>query len=255
MSLLKQFKVFDSHFHIIDKRFPLKENQGYLPGNFTVEDYQNRTSDYNIKGGAIVSASFQAFDQTYLISALEDFGSGFVGVSQIPSDISDRELDKLNNAGVRAIRFNLYRGGSESVEHLEQLSNRVYEMFGWHCELYIDSKDLFDLSHILIKLPRLSIDHLGLSIEDFPTLLSLVEKGITIKASGFGRVNFDVRSVIEEIVSINPNALIFGTDLPSTRAPRAYKDNDMLMIIETLGEELAQKVLYDNAINFYKLNE
>ena len=37
--MLNQFQMFDSHFHIIDKRFPLIINNGYLPEEFTCKDY------------------------------------------------------------------------------------------------------------------------------------------------------------------------------------------------------------------------
>lgn len=252
MSKLNQFRVFDSHFHIIDKRFPLVPNQGYLPDNFSANDYQQRTKDYDIVGGAIVSGSFQVFDQTYLLSALKELGSSFVGVAQLPASVSDSELIHLNEAGVRAIRFNLKRGGSEGTENLERFAKRVHETVGWHTELYVDSKDLPELRGILTELPGVSIDHLGLSRAGFTNLLSLVEKGVHVKATGFGRVDFDIKNAIREIIDINPDALMFGTDLPSTRAPKPYSDDDLFMVIDAVGEELAQKVLYENAINFYR---
>ena len=37
--------VFDTHFHIIDPRFPVMENQGFLPPVFTVDDYRARTAE------------------------------------------------------------------------------------------------------------------------------------------------------------------------------------------------------------------
>ena len=95
MISLNQCKVFDSHFHIIDKRFPLRPNQGYLPGNFSAIDYLKSTHDYDIAGGAIVSGSFQQFDQTYLLSALEELGPNFVGVTQLPASVTDDELVEL----------------------------------------------------------------------------------------------------------------------------------------------------------------
>ena len=55
MKKSNQHKVFDSHFHIIDKRFPLISNQGYLPDEFTVADYRQRTENTRIVGGAVVS--------------------------------------------------------------------------------------------------------------------------------------------------------------------------------------------------------
>ena len=247
-----QCKIFDGHFHIIDKNFPLIENHGYLPESFSTTDYLNRIKDYTVAGGAIVSGSFQSFDQTYLLAALKELGPDFVGVTQLPATVSDAELFYLNQAGVRAVRFNLKRGGSEQVEKLDRLSRRVYEQVGWHTELYVDSNDLSDLHNILIQLPRVSIDHLGLSQAGLPNLLSLVEKGVFVKATGFGRVDFAVKSVLREIAGINPDALMFGTDLPSTRAPRPYSDDDYFTVIDALGEKLAQKVFYGNGVKFYR---
>ena len=252
MKKLSRFKLFDCHFHIIDKGFPLIENQGYLPDNFSTTAYRERTKDYAVVGGAIVSGSFQGFDQSYLLAALADLGPNFVGVTQLPATASDKELIRLNQAGVRAVRFNLKQGGSERIEKLEYFSRRVYEVVGWHTELYVDSKDLPDLHNILIQLPRVSIDHLGLSQAGLPNLLSLVEKGIFIKATGFGRVDFPAKSVLQEITTINPDALMFGTDLPSTRAPRPYSDDDYFTVIDTLGEKLAGKVFYENGVKFYR---
>ena len=252
MISLNQCKVFDSHFHIIDKRFPLRPNQGYLPDNFSAIDYLKSTHDYDIAGGAIVSGSFQQFDQTYLLSALEKLGPNFVGVTQLPASVTDDELVELDRSGVRAIRFNLKRGGSERVENLERFAKRVYEIVGWHIELYVDSKDLPNLHQTLSKLPSVCIDHLGLSEEGFPNLLLLVEEGVKVKATGFGRVDFDVIEAIRKIVEINPDSLVFGTDLPSTRAPRPYVDKDYLLIIDALGEEMAKKVFLENAIKLYR---
>jgi predicted TIM-barrel fold metal-dependent hydrolase len=252
MTSLNQCKVFDSHFHIIDKRFPLVPNQGYLPDNFSAKDYQNSTRDYDIVGGAIVSGSFQAFDQTYLLSGLKDLGPNFVGVAQLPISVTDDELVDLDQSGVRAIRFNLKRGGSEGIENLERFAKRVYETVGWHIELYVDSKDLPDLHQTLSKLPSVCIDHLGLSKEGLLNLFLLVEEGVKVKATGFGRVDFNVSEAIRKVVEINPDALVFGTDLPSTRAPRPYLDKDYLLIIDALGEEMAKKVLFENAIQLYR---
>lgn len=44
---------------------------------------------------------------------------------------------------------------------------------------------------------------------------------------------------------------MFGTDLPSTRAPRPYRDEDLLLVYEALGDVGAAEVLYANAAAFY----
>jgi predicted TIM-barrel fold metal-dependent hydrolase len=245
-------KYFDCHFHIIDKNFPVVPNQGFMPDAFTSEDYLERVKGIDLCGGAVVSGSFQELDQSYLFHALKVLGPTFVGVTQVPQTISDGELQELNNAGVRAVRFNVKRGGSEDIKHLENFARRVHKLVGWHTELYVDSAELAALFDTLVSLPAVSIDHLGLSKAGFPTLLKLAEKGVRVKATGFGRVDFDVGPALKELYAANPKALMFGTDLPSTRAPRPYLDSDYTLVLETLGAEKAANVFYRNAIDFYR---
>ncbi len=249
---LCNYPIFDSHFHIIDPNFPLYENNGYLPTAFNYQDYLNKTNHYQLKGGAVVSGSFQQFDQSYLINALKQLGPQFVGVTQVPHSITDDKIIQLDSHRIRAVRFNLKRGGSEDIKHLVSLANRVYDIAGWHTELYVDSVHLIELANTLVTLPSVSIDHLGLSAAGFNTLCGLVEKGVKVKATGFSRVDYDVTKAIKQIHSINPTALMFGTDLPSTRAPKAYSDDDLKLVLDTLDENQAKAVLCQNALDFYR---
>ncbi|SFL44710.1 Predicted metal-dependent hydrolase, TIM-barrel fold [Gracilibacillus orientalis] len=244
-------QIFDSHLHIIDTRFPLIENKGYIPDAFTSQDYLDSVNNLNVVGGAVVSGSFQEFDQTYLIDALQTLGENFVGVTQLPYDTTDDEIIKLNKLGVRALRFNVNRGGSEDISRLDYFARRVYELVNWHTELYINSNSLKEIATTVEKLPAVSIDHLGLSKNGFSTLLSLVDKGVKVKASGFGRIDFDPGEAIRKIHSINPDALMFGTDLPSTRAKRPFEVSDIELVYKVLEDEQVNKVLYKNAVNWY----
>lgn len=252
-------QLFDAHLHIINKAFSIKANAGFIPEAFTVKQYLHQMKDYNLTGGAIVSGSFQGFDQNYLIAALKLLGPTFVGVTQLPASVTDNEILALNKLGVRALRFNLKRGGSATLRELDRLAHRVYEVAGWHSELYVDSVELAlqqslsqPLASILVNLPAVSIDHLGLSKAGLPSLLLLVEQGVRVKATGFGRVDFDIPTALRNLHSANPSALMFGSDLPSTRAPRPFCHNDITTIIDCLGVEAASAVLHANAVAFYK---
>lgn len=244
-------RIFDAHFHIIDFDFPITENQGYVPPSYVVEDYQKDTATYPIVGGAIVSGSFQGFDQAYLVNALEKMGSAFCGVTQLPFSVTDDEIIDLHNKGVRALRFNVKRGGSEDLSKLDYFARRVYDLAGWHSELYIDVKNLPEIAPTIEKLPAISIDHLGLSEEGLPHLLRLVEKGVRVKATGFGRVELNVEHALKSIYAVNSEALMFGTDLPSTRAKRPFSYADIELIQELFDPISAEKILYQNAMNFY----
>lgn len=249
---MQPLRLFDSHLHIIDKRFPLVVNNGFVPDEFTCDDYLHCMKNYELGGGAVVSGSFQAFDQDYLVAALETLGQRFVGVTQLPENISDQELVHLDRLGVRALRFNIKRGGSERIRYLDRMARRVYETVGWHVELYVDSTALKELYHSLISLPAISIDHLGLSQKGLGTITRLAEQGIRIKASGFGRGDIETGRALRDIYSANPGALMFGTDLPSTRAARPYQDDDYTLVIEALGETAARRVFYENAVDLYR---
>ncbi|WNC13714.1 amidohydrolase family protein [Brevibacillus brevis] len=244
-------KVFDSHFHIIDPKFPLIPNRGFLPEYFPFDEYAKRAKTLNIVGGAVVSASYQGYDQSYLREALKQLGAGFVGVVQLPYETTDEEIIELAEAGVRALRFNIFNGLSLSHDQLASMAKRVYELARWHVELHVASSDLEELSPIIERLPAVSIDHLGLVEEGFPGLLRLVSQGVKVKASGFGRVDFDVKKALQRIYTENPEALLFGTDLPSTRAKRPFAAEDIELIAEALGETGTKKVLYSNAHKWY----
>ncbi|MDP8977422.1 MAG: amidohydrolase family protein [Actinomycetota bacterium] len=253
-------RLFDSHLHIIDPRFPLLSaaagagGPGWVPEPFTVADYRARMAalPLDVVGGAVVSGSFQGLDQSYLRDALGRLGAGYVGVTQLPATVPDERILALDAAGVRAVRFNLRRGGSERLERLEELAHRVFDLVGWHVEMYVDGRDLADLRSRLVALPAVVVDHLGLSREGLDVLPELVTHGVRVKASGFGRVDFDVGSALRRIAAVEPSALLFGTDLPSTRAPRPFRPADVDLVLDALGEQMGRRVLCDNAVALYR---
>ncbi len=244
--------IFDAHLHIIAPGFDLIPNQGYTPPWFPADDYLAIARPLGVFGGAVVSGSFQGYDQTYLRDALSRLGPSFVGVTQLPRDVPDATILELAGCGVRAVRFNLRRGCSESMEAMEAMARRVFELAHWHIEIYADAQELAPLLPMLNSLPQIVIDHLGLSPEGLPTLSKLVEHGAKVKATGFGRVTLDVAGAVKAIASVNPEALVFGTDLPSTRAQRPFSPADIELIQNELGPELARRVFYENAIALYR---
>ena len=244
--------IFDSHFHIIDPRFPLIANEGYLPPPYPLSDYLAAARSLGVTAGAVVSGSFQGFDQTYLRATLAELGPGWVGVAQVPPDISDEGLTGLSHAGVRALRFNMYRGRIDSVDDVVALASRAQAVAGWHAEIYADAAALAPHVGRLTRMGvPLSIDHLGMSQAGVPVLLDLVAAGVKVKATGFGRMKMDVPRTLEAIAARNPAALMFGTDLPSTRAARPFEPADVDLLRRVLGHDLARRALWDNARAFY----
>jgi len=246
-------KIFDAHFHIIDHAYPIVANQGYTPPHFPLADYLAQARPLGVRAGAAVSGSFHGFDQTYLQALLPKLGPGWVGVTQVPNDVSDAEITRLTRLGVRALRFNMFRGRIDSVDDLVALATRAHAVGGWHAEIYADAAALAPHTARLAKLPQIAVDHLGMTEAGLPALLDLVAAGAKVKATGFGRAKMDVPRALERIAAKSPTALVFGTDIPSTRAERPFQSSDIDLIERVLGPQLAAQVLWDNAIKLYRV--
>jgi len=245
-------EIFDAHCHIIDNRYPIIPNQGYIPPSFTLDEYRQQTIPLGITSGAIVSGSFHGYDQTYLRATLAQLGPRWVGITQVPFDISDQEILNLSAIGVRGLRFNIYRGRIDTVEDLRSLAIRVHDVAKWHAEIYTDAAALKPHVSAISKLPQIVIDHMGMNENGLPVLLDLVDAGAKVKLTGFGRVNMNVPQAIERIASRNTNSLMFGTDLPSTRANRPFNPKDIQLIKDVLGPKVSSKALWSNAVNLYR---
>jgi hypothetical protein len=245
-------QIFDAHCHIIDKRYPIIENQGYTPPSFTLADYREQTEPLGISSGAIVSGSFHGNDQSYLRALLPQMGPRWVGITQVPQNVSDAEIASLASIRVRGLRFNIFRGRIDSVDDIVALANRAYSVGQWHAEIYADAAALRPHIAKLSKLPQIVIDHMGMTEQGLPAILDLVDAGAKIKVTGFGRVNMNVAKALEIISARNQNALIFGTDLPSTRAKRPFEPTDIQLVRNVLGATVSEKVLWSNAVGLYK---
>jgi predicted TIM-barrel fold metal-dependent hydrolase len=242
------------HIHIIDHRFPLIENQGYLPPPYSVEDYLREVQPLGVVAGTVVSGSFKGYDQTYLEEALAKLGPNWVGVAQIPHDFLDEDIQRLSSLGVRGLRFNLFRGSIDSVDEVVRLATRCHSVAGWHAEMYVDAATLKPHVEKLSRIPQLSIDHLGMTEAGIPVVLELIASGCKVKASGFGRVELDVPHALERFAKADSSSLIFGTGVPSTRAKRPFEPSDIDLIEDVLGSEIAARVLWDNPIALYRLD-
>ena len=173
-------------------------------------------------------------------------------MANISPTLEDHEIAELAACKVVAVRFNLKRGGTEQLKSMEYLSNRLFEEFGWHTELYVDSRELQPLKTTLQGLPKFSIDHLGLSKSGLQDLFFWVGQGAKVKATGFGRVDFNPMEVMRNIYEINPESLMFGTDLPSTRSAKPFSLDDIRLIQDHFDLDEQERIFFKNAWNWYR---
>ncbi len=94
-----------------------------------------------------------------------------------------------------------------------------------------------------------------MTVEGFEDLKASVKQGVYVKAKGFGRIEVEPIAAIKELIDINPDAIMFGTDLPSTRAKRPFSEQDIELIQKHFDEETQEKIFYKNALKFYRISE
>ena len=178
------------------------------------------------------------------LDALEQLGEGFVGVANVPPDITDREALALYAGGVRAYRVNLFRGGDlEQVERAE----RFAELCGWHLEVYLDGDDLPELAPRLAKVPRLVIDHLGMSnlaARPAPRRRRRVREGHGLRPRAPRRCR---RGAARDRRRQPRRAAVrLGPPLDARR--RAFQDEDLRLVRDVAGP----RALFANAAAVYR---
>ena len=191
----------------------------------------------------------QAFRAGFL--GLASFGwSTLVEVAEATPEQDEADFARLAALGVRGLRYNLHRrarfGPGEAARHAARAAR-----FGLHAEIYCDAARLAPHVAALAGLPRLALDHLGLSEAGLPVTCDLARAGAKVKATGFGRVSLDVPRALEAIARAAPDSLMAGTDLPSTRAARPFRPDDLALLREVLGP-LAAAAFADTAWAFYR---
>jgi predicted TIM-barrel fold metal-dependent hydrolase len=196
--------LFDSHLHVFDPAAPAIANQGFVPAPCTVADYRLRTTGLGVVGGAVVAASTQGADPAPLLAAAALLGPRFVVVAAAHPGQDDRAFAALAAAGVRGVRYTLWRGAAVDVPGMLAHA-RAAAAHGLHAELHADAAALAPHVDALAALPRgLALDHLGMTEAGLPATLALARAGVKVKACGFGRVAMDVPRALALLAEAAP---------------------------------------------------
>lgn len=167
--------LFDAHFHVFDPGFPLTPNQGFVPDHFTAAQYRARVAALDVAGGAVVAASPQGTDPAPLLATARMLGPRFVVVAEADPARDDAALAALAAAGVRGVRFNLYRNAAWTIETMLEHARRA-AAHGLHAEIYTDAATLAPHADALARL-RIVIDHLGMTEAGLPVTCDLARAG------------------------------------------------------------------------------
>ena len=231
----------DAHFHVFEPGFPPVPDPLYTFPDGTIEQYLAMTEALGIERMILVQPTFYGTDNRLLVDVLKRLGPRCGGVVRIDEDTADAELDACHDAGVRAIRLDLFARAhwptADLIAYIRRMAARATPR-GWHLQFYSPGTIIRDLLPFLADLEdTFVIDHLGYLTEpdldvERRLLAVLAQGSCWIKLSGPYRMAKDkplasVTPWAQTLVTARPDRLLWGSDWP--HLPNGHRDTGELL--------------------------
>lgn len=265
----------DAHCHVFGPadKFPYAPERKYTPVDAPKEQLFALRDHLGFSRNVIVQASCHGKDNAALLDALRAAPEHTRGVAVVDPEITDAELDDMNSAGVRAVRFNFLKRLVDPAPKpvYEKLAARVAEL-GWHVIVYFEEADRVELEPFLKTLPlTVVIDHMGrpdieagVNSAGFKGFQSMMENekfqvkvGCPERLTIAGPPYDDVAPFAAKLIERFPERVLWGTDWPHPNMKSHLPDDGLLVDrIATIAptKELQQKLLVDNPMRLYWSN-
>ncbi len=266
-------KSFDSQVHVFGpvERYPTRVGAAYVPWADATGDAAERMHRaLGIERGVIVQATVYGTDHRALVDALSG-RANYRGVAIIDDSVSDQELRRLHEAGVRGARFNFWKQLKivPTPEGFKRSVDRISE-YGWHARIHAAGDEWLELKGLLSN-PRIPmvIDHMGhpdlhrgvdqpvvkvlldlLKDENWWVMISNADR-----FSAADRSWDDVMPLAQTLLAAAPDRAIWCTDWPHVQyRKRMPNDAELLEFLFRVAPsaELRRKVLVDNPSRLHK---
>lgn len=264
----------DTHCHVFGPaaKYGFAPVRRYTPPDCLLADYLRMARTIGVERTVLVNASGHGTDNRPTLDAIAEAGTNFRGVAIVDADVTEAELTRLHEGGMRGLRMNtLGSSGGVSIEHMETLAERTADL-GWLVELHLRGGD--ELLGIIPRLRRLKcnfvIDHFGgtrggqgAGHPAFRALLDLMRDSDLgwVKLASFYRLSddgsqdwADMVALARALIEARPDRLIWGSNWPH---PNHHKkmpnDGDLLdaMAEWTADEDIRRQILADNPARLF----
>ena len=263
----------DAHCHVFGPAslFPYSPERKYTPCDAPKQKLFELRDFLGFERNVIVQATCHGSDNRALVDALETAGERARGVATVGPDISEAELEALDKAGVRGVRFNFLKRLVDFTprEVLARVADKVRPL-GWHVVIYFEAPDLEELEPFFTSLPTdVVVDHmgrpdvrLGIDHPQFQRFLNFMADNQNVWSkvscpellSLAGPPYDDVVPYARAIVERFPDRVLWGTDWPHPNVKPLMPDDGVLVdVIPKVATtpELQRKLLVDNPMRLY----
>lgn len=262
----------DCHMHIFEPRFPARKNTPYVAPVATVPHYITAIRErLGLSRAVVIQSVTHGADNSNLLAALAAFEGSARGVAVVEPDVGEAELQRLTDAGVRGIRFEM-NNGILPLEALDAIAARIAP-YGWHIDLQTDGRSLPDLVDRLIGLPcPVILDHYGKFIDALPVEHPAVQALLRLLGSGRGWVKLtapyagrhrrpapwpELVPLARAFLDVAPERVVWGSEWPQSMLPvlnEPIPDHALLfdlLLDYTDDSALIAKILTDNPAALY----
>jgi 2-pyrone-4,6-dicarboxylate lactonase len=264
----------DAHCHVFGpgEVFPYAPERKYTPCDAPKEKLWELRDFLGFERNVIVQATCHGADNRALVDALRDSKGRARGVATVKQDVTDQELQELNAAGVRGVRFNFVKRLVDTTprETLLSIAERIKPL-GWHIVIYFEAQELPELYDFFTSLPTIVVvDHMGrpdvtqpVDGPEFELFLKLLRdhENFWSKVSCPERLSKtgpdayeDVVPFARRVVESFPDRVLWGTDWPHPNLKSHMPDDGKLVdFIPRIARtaELQRKLLVDNPLALY----
>jgi len=263
----------DAHCHVFGPagKFPYAADRSYTPPDAPVEELRRLHARLGISRAVIVHASCHGTEMDVTLDAIASSHGAYRGVACVEDSVTDRELERLHNGGIRGIRFNFVKhlGGVPDLAVFYRLLARIKPL-GWHIVLHFDADDILAQRELLgrIDVPFI-IDHMGrvkaaegLEQRPFQSLLGLFRSNplAWIKVCGAERVSSGTRPFrdavpfAQALIAADSARILWGTDWPHPNISKDMPNDGEL--VDLFGEicpdaAVRARILVDNPTRMY----
>ena len=257
----------DCHLHVFGDpaRYPDRHpNPVHKSLEASFEDALRMHRAVGFARGVFVQPANYVSDHSYLKEALARVPrANYRATGIIDDSVSDAELARLNEAGMRGVRFNFVRQFKMAPEpaSFRRSLDRI-KPYGWYAKLFIGADELADYAEMFrgITSPIL-IDHMGRTPPGHPAWKLVVEMlkrdNVWMLLSNGHRMSVqadrwdDMVPLGRELYETAPERCIFGTDWPHTHSQKegGGPEEDALIgfVYRYLPDDKARRaVLVDN---------
>jgi len=263
----------DCHVHVYGPaaRYPVASTRAFDVPEALPSTLKELLDTLGIDRVVLVQPSGYGTNNQRHLDALSEVGRPARMIASLRADVSDAELERLNRAGVRGIRYTIGHTGAAPLEEMPEMARRIAAL-GWHVQLHVMSDGgrtpLVEMQRALSSLPvDVVLDHVGsvrpsegINQPSFNALLELLETGrCWVKLSAAYRVAeappyAEMKPFVDAMLAVNPERLLWGSDWPHVAFKgRMPNTTDLLdqMLTWVPDESARTRILVDNPARLY----